>query len=121
MKKLKLQVEDLAVESFTTAAAPEPRGTVRAHATEFGQTCDPAPSCGPETCGGAFCIRHTDNIDICGGSVGCPPGSAGCTPATGLLSCLGCTTYDFTVDLNADTCGFCMSRESESPQRCRCI
>lgn len=119
MKKLKLSLENLAVESFTTAASPAPRGTVRAHATELGQTCDPAPSCGPETCGGAFCIRHTDNPNICGiGSAGC---SVGCTPPTGVLSCVGCTTFDYTVDLNADTCGFCVSRESDSPQRCRCV
>lgn len=34
MKKLKLQVETLAVVSFPTAAAQEARGTVAAHATE---------------------------------------------------------------------------------------
>lgn len=119
MKKLRLAIEDLAVESFTTSGRTEARGTVRAHATEFGASCDLAPSCGPETCGNAFCIRHTDNVDVCGGGTGgC---SVNCTAPSGQLSCAGCTTYDFTVDVNADTCGFCMSRESDAPQRCRCV
>lgn len=119
MRKLELRLEHLAVESFITAAAQGPRGTVRAHATEFGPSCDPAPSCGPETCGGAWCIRDTDNLNLCGG--GGTGGSLPCTPPSGALSCAGCTTFDFTVDLNADTCGFCMSRESDAPQRCRCV
>lgn len=119
MKKLRLALEHLAVESFATGEAMHPRGTVRAHATELGASCDPAPSCGPETCGDAFCIRHTDNINLCGiGSGGC---SVGCTPPSGVMSCVGCTTFDYTVNANADTCGWCMSRESESPQRCRCV
>lgn len=120
MKKLKLRLEHLAVESFATGAATDPRGTVRGHATELGASCDLAPSCGPETCGDAYCIRHTDNLNVCGmgGTGGC---SVGCTPPSGALSCAGCTTYDYTVDANADTCGFCMSRESDSPQRCRCV
>lgn len=122
MKKLRLQIEQLAVESFVTAQAAGPRGTVRAHATEFGDTCDPAPSCGPETCGNADCIRQTDNLNLCGGgggSVGCTMN--GCPSGTVLLSCAGCTTYDYTVNANHDTCGYCLSRESESPDRCRCI
>lgn len=120
MKKLRLQIEQLAVESFVTAQAAGPRGTVRAHATEFGDTCDPAPSCGPETCGNAYCIRQTDNLNLCGGggTGGC---SFPCTPPSGQLSCAGCTTYDYTVNANHDTCGYCQSRESDSPQRCRCI
>lgn len=120
MKKLRLAIEALAVESFTTSGRTEARGTVRAHATEFGASCDLAPSCGPETCGNAFCIRHTDNVDVCGGggTGGC---SVNCTAPSGQLSCAGCTTYDYTVDVNADTCGWCMSRESDAPQRCRCI
>ena len=119
MKKLKLRLENLAVESFVTAAPAGPRGTVRAHATELGPSCDPGRTCGPETCGDLYCIRHTDNVVVCGGgTAGC---SVGCTPPTGVLSCIGCTTFDYTVDLNADTCGFCLSRESDSPQRCRCV
>ncbi len=119
MRKLRLGLEALAVESFATAERTDARGTVRAHATEMGATCDPAPSCGPETCGGAYCIRHTDNANLCGGgSGGC---SGNCTAPSGVLSCAGCTTFDYTADLNADTCGFCMSRESDAPQRCRCV
>jgi hypothetical protein len=121
MRKLTLAVEDLAVESFATSNGARARGTVRAHATELGDSCDPAPSCGPETCGAAYCIRHTDNVNVCGGGTGIGCSGIGCSPPSGLLSCAGCTTYDYTADLNADTCGFCMSRESDAPQRCRCV
>lgn len=120
MKKLKLVIEDLAVESFTTADGTAPRGTVQAHATEMGPTCDLDQTCGPETCGGAYCILHTQNMNICGGGTGgctattCPPGS-------NVMSCAGCTTYDYTVNAADDSCGLCASFESESPQRCRCI
>lgn len=122
MKKLRLQIEQLAVESFTTSAMAQGRGTVRAHATELGNTCGAEPSCGPETCGQLYCIIETDNINLCGGSGGCSGGcSAGCTPPSGQLSCVGCTTYDYTVNPGDDSCGLCASFESDSPQRCRCI
>lgn len=120
MKKLKLTLEALAVESFATAATPEPRGTVRAHATEFGQTCDPGPSCGPETCGQFACIFETQNANLCGVNTPACPGTNTC-PTGAQLSCAGCTTFDYTANPVDDSCGFCMSFESDSPQRCRCI
>jgi hypothetical protein len=33
---------------------------------------------------------------------------------------LGCTTFNYTQQ-GGDTCSFCMRRESDSPDRCRCI
>lgn len=122
MKKLTLQLDQLAVESFTTSAAMEPRGTVHAHATERGPTCGPENTCGPFTCGNVYCVKDTYDPEFCGGggTIGCPVGSLGCPPPSGQLSCDGCTTYDYT-QFGGDTCDWCMSRESESPARCRCI
>jgi hypothetical protein len=58
MKKLALKIEDLAIESFETAALHADKGTVVAHATNdpavgtcFGYTCY-------ETCAGDTC-RYT--------------------------------------------------------------
>ena len=67
MKKLRLEIEELAVESFATAEREMRTGTVRAYITEFGGTCDPGVTCGPETCGGAYCILDTQNANLCGG------------------------------------------------------
>lgn len=120
MKKLTLQLDQLAVESFATAATPAPRGTVQAHATQIDPTCGPENTCGPYTCRELYCVKDTYDPEFCGGSAGCPPGSLGCPPATGQLSCVGCTTYDYTQQ-GGDTCSFCLSRESDSPERCRCI
>ncbi|HEX6911890.1 MAG TPA: hypothetical protein VF142_15915 [Longimicrobium sp.] len=124
MKKLKLEMEDLAVESFTTSPVGGPRGTVEAHGTWIDHTCGAENTCGPQTCGEMYCVIGTDPIE-CGatGAASC----AGCGPATGsgcatgtALSCVGCTTQDYTVNLNDDTCGFCMSFGSDAPQRCPC-
>ena len=122
MNKLKLQLDQLTVESFTTSLQAGPRGTVQAHATEAGNTCEGVNSCGPQTCGELYCVIETDNANLCGGSGGCTFGcaSANC-PVSGQLSCQGCTTYDYTVNGADDSCGRCMSFESDSPQRCRCI
>ena len=43
MKKLKLEVEALTVESFTTASAGEPAGTVQGHAAT--QRCQSVAVC----------------------------------------------------------------------------
>jgi hypothetical protein len=120
MKKLRLVVEELAVESFATADRTAPQGTVRAHATEMGASCEFEPSCGPETCGNAYCIRQTDNVNLCGGGSGACGGTTS-PPATGLPSCVGCTTFDYTANPADDSCGWCASRESDAPARCRCI
>jgi hypothetical protein len=127
MKKLTLKLDQLAVESFATSLSAGPRGTVQAHATELGDTCEAVNSCGPETCGALYCIIETDNANLCGGSgAGCSGGcSFGC-PSNGCvsgqpISCVGCTTYDYTVNPAHDSCGLCASFESDAPQRCRCV
>jgi len=121
MKKLKLQLDELAVESFTTLETASQRGTVEAHNTFRGNTCGPENTCGPQTCPPAYCVIETEFP--CGGdtlncSAACP--TPGC-PATGQLSCQECTTYDYTVNLAHDSCGACQSFGSEVPQRCPCI
>jgi hypothetical protein len=121
MKKLRLSMEDLSVESFATSPAMAMTGTVEAHGTFRGNTCGPENTCGPQTCPPAYCVIETEfpcNGDTINCTVGCP--TPGC-PATGQLSCDGCTTYDYTVNAGHDSCGFCMSFESDAPQRCRCI
>jgi hypothetical protein len=71
MKKLKLQLEDLAVDSFTTDKEHDARGTVEGHnATQYGGTCD--TPCGP------------------GGSAdwaGCSTGVQGCRTMYGWTGC----------------------------------
>jgi hypothetical protein len=66
MRKLTLQLENLAVESFETGAQQEPRGTVNAHVSQFctrrnptcdgiGYTCDGGYTCGGDTCNFMSC------------------------------------------------------------------
>jgi len=120
MKKLRLEVDELAVESFATVAGMGQAGTVEAFGTQFGNTCGAVRTCGPQTCGDLICVLDTNG---CGGgsagcSVGCP--TVGC-PVSGQLSCVGCTTYDYTANAADDSCGFCQSFGSDVPQRCPCI
>lgn len=124
MKKLKLQMEDLAVESFTTSARGELRGTVEAHNTYRGNTCGAEYTCGPQTCLPAYCVIETGDPLACDASGACqtntcPPGTNTC-PTGGALSCVDCTTYDYTVNPGHDTCDACMSFGSDAPQRCPC-
>lgn len=50
MKKLKLDIDALAVQSFAAGAAPEARGTVRGRATAW-NTCAGRETCAfPDTC-----------------------------------------------------------------------
>ena len=129
MKKLRLEIDALAVESFATAETPEAAGTVRGHGPNdtapANYTCGAELSCGPYTCGAAFCVKDTDNYHCGTGAVtcmGCGTGG-GCgtgTGPSGQMSCIGCRTYDFTAG-GGDSCDFCLSRYTDSPQYCPCI
>lgn len=125
MSKLKLQLDDLAVDSFTTSEAAGRLGTVQAHNnnTWAGQTCGAEFTCGPETCGHRYCVLGTDPVNCAGtgpaSCAGCGPATVGC-PTGGALSCVGCTTHDYTVNAAHDSCGFCQSLGSDVPQRCPC-
>ncbi|HEX6370114.1 MAG TPA: hypothetical protein VF006_14430 [Longimicrobium sp.] len=84
MKKLKLQIEDLAIESFATAAQAGDEGTVVGHATQGNKyTCDPRVG----TCFGYTCIDATCDKtcgDTCGDTC-----DFTCDPAVG--TCFGYT------------------------------
>ena len=53
MKKLRLTLDDLLVESFNTGAAEARSGTVRGHVQSADSTCQPIETCtcGPDCCG----------------------------------------------------------------------
>jgi len=57
MRKLKLEVQNLEIESFDTASAPSGSGTVEAFATA-GFGTDPCYTCGDTTCIGT----HLQNV-----------------------------------------------------------
>ena len=66
MRKLSLQMDDLAVESFPTSKGTEAmKGTV--DAAEFSLQTAQCGSCAGNTCGGASCFTS------------CIPGGPGCT------------------------------------------
>lgn len=76
MKKLKLDLTELAVESFATASQDAPDGTVRAH---DGSGAD--VSCDETTCGdsiaytcppvGGYCLPQSTFAPSCGGQLSC--------------------------------------------------
>ena len=82
MKKLSLNVEDLAIETFETAAAAREEGTVEGYAATNGNkyTCDPAVG----TCFGYTCYESCETIcGTCGDT---------CDPVVG--TCFGYTCYE---------------------------
>ena len=123
MKKLKLQMEELAVESFTTDATTPMRGTVQGHNSLGGNTCGAERTCGPQTCPPMYCSFGTDPGACSPDTLNCPTQTCqtGCGCATGSgFTCVGCTTHNYTADLGDDTCGICQSFGSDVPQRCPC-
>ena len=89
MKKIRLNLDALAVETFATTKDDDAsRGTVRGHLSAYYELCNPGDtwqqSCTCEaTCNAATCYN-------CGGG----GGSAGCAPTpTG-----NCCLVNFTVD-----------------------
>jgi hypothetical protein len=87
MKKIRLEIEALSVESFTPADAPALRGTVNGLASLYWEDChdtetfDGAYGCGPteQSCNGT-CYENTCHPGCGGGgSVGC---SGGCSAVT---------------------------------------
>ena len=82
MAKLKLQLEDLMIDSFDTTAAKKERGTV------FGEQCTCWTYCGQNTCPGCPTCNNS-----CGGS--CEYSCNGTCPDTCGASCWGtCEAQD---------------------------
>ena len=76
MKKLKLDVDALAVESFDTRAAESGAGTVHGHIS-YPNGCHTPPDSYPETCDYATCAGNTcwqscNGTCNCGGTAACP-------------------------------------------------
>ena len=91
--KLKLNLDQLAVDSFDTSVSEKPKGTV------FGEQCTCYTNC---TCPGCPTCDASCN-GTCYASC-----NGGCSGATCDHSCDGCTQYDYTC-APYGTCGarFC--------------
>ena len=83
MRKLRLKLDELAVESFAPAGLAAERGTVRGHVSLYWEDCLPSETCPgagwpceetQQSCDGT-CYVHTCQPG-CGGSGGC--GTVGC-------------------------------------------
>jgi hypothetical protein len=104
MKKMKLNLEQLAVDSFDTSAAPQPRGTV------FGEeytnlthcSCPGHPSC--------------DGYDTCQGSPSC---DGVCTYTQGNdtcdITCHGAFTCELSCDYGPSCYYTCITCEYTCP------
>ncbi len=102
-KKIRLNVESLVVETFSTADAVGPRGTVHGYGSEA--PCDYIDTA-QATCECQNPTAHT----ACGQSTcTCPANTYGqytcAEPSCGLTYC-------------QDTCDYCASFITDSPQRC---
>lgn len=95
MKKIKLDLAELSVESFTVFSSAPGGGTVNGHNNTYaGASCDPqVASCGPQTCGDFYCAIDTLNPD-----------------------CSGTTTGT----VGADSCDECLTIWTDSPRECPC-
>lgn len=79
MNKLTLNVEDLAVESFATAPEKDGRGTVRAHADTWINSCPQSCDWTCNTRNDGTCPTGFTCHESCGGTC-----DAGCNPGTGI-------------------------------------
>lgn len=86
MRKLKLEVETLRVESFDTAAAEERRGTVRGAEGTFDAEC--------QTWENPWCGYQTVEVQSCGG--GCTGTGGGHTAPTGCHTCFYASCDGYT-------------------------
>jgi hypothetical protein len=91
MKKLRLNLEDLRVDSFTTADGDEKRGTVDGYYLSERCATDALTCNGPVggSCGGgegASCAPTTCVVDSCGGSCPCYPDYPGSVDACPIYS-----------------------------------
>ena len=83
MRKLKLEIETLVVESFDTRAAEGGAGTVHGHAS-YPLGCHTPPDSYPDTCDYATCAGMTC-WESCNGTCDC--GTVGCPRYTDFTNC----------------------------------
>jgi hypothetical protein len=88
MRKLRLELDSLAVESFTAVDAPAERGTVRGHVSLYWEDCDASQTCAgagwpcdptDQSCAGT-CFENTCHPGCGGGGTG---------PASDAMTCMG--------------------------------
>ena len=100
MRKLKLDLEMLAVESFTPDSAPAGRRTVRGHVSLYWEDCNPSDTCAgagwpceptDQSCAGT-CYVHTCQPG-CGAGTGGTGGTGGSDP---LVTCNGVICVEVT-------------------------
>lgn len=94
MRKLKLEIEALEVETFEPAAVRGERGTVRGHLSAYYELCHAddtwQQSCTCEaTCNAETCYN-------CGGSAGCGGDSANCS--------VGCSEFEYAPTYDPAGC-----------------
>lgn len=91
MKKLRLEIDELAVESFEVAKAPGEKGTVRGEQQTF--------TCQPETCIDYTCVGN-----------GCPTFDPTCDQ---YVSCMNtCQTCNAVVNTCQFTCRYTFCEET---------
>lgn len=99
--KLKLNVEDVDVQSFVIAEGVIRHGTVRGHASQVGQATCGQQTCGQDTCNGT-CV-DTECVGQCAGN------------SVGLSAC--CATVDCTANPNdfhcIDSVHYCFNTQAE--------
>ena len=94
MKKLKLNADELRVESFDTRAMEAGAGTVRGlsypnHCDPLADSLDPwADTCQNATCAGDTCWQSCNGTCNCGVTGGCQQYSAGYTFCPKDVSCI---------------------------------
>lgn len=107
MRKIRLEIDALQVESFAPTERPVARGTVRGMASLYWEDCgdtetfDGAYGCGAteQSCGGT-CYENTCHPGCgYGGSVGC---SGGCSAVT--ICYVGTTCIDQDPTVNTPDC-----------------
>jgi hypothetical protein len=87
MRKLKLALETLQVESFNTAAAAEARGTVRGAEGTFNADCDTNNN---------WCTYQTYELQSCGGTCNCPGATDTCPGPTERDTCFYASCDGYT-------------------------
>jgi len=91
MKKLKLEIDALKVESFEAGAALERGGTVRGHGPVT-PLCDSVRVCAPKEGGGDSAFYGTCDLE-CTGSCGLTYCPGDCTHGQTLGATCACATY----------------------------